>query len=161
MAREAAGGAGKVASAGDGCQNGASTFSHARRSSGIIGGMVPRARSFVWLVLAAALAAGCGGGGGGPTGTDGENLCGRVSFGNNPARISVASRSGCTATTGGFTNHVFDPFGRVLSFDFDITCTAGGSERLVGRVFNVTYNNVGEILSLQATINGRSCRLPS
>jgi hypothetical protein len=109
------------------------------------------------LVAASTPLTGCSGGGG-PTGT-GENLCGRISFSNNPASISVSSGS-CTATTGGFTNHVFDQFGRILSFDFDIRCTAGGSERLVGRIFNVTYNNVGTILSLQATINGRSCSLP-
>lgn len=111
------------------------------------------------LVAASTPLTGCSGGGG-PAGPGGENLCGRISFSNNPASISVSSQGGCTATTGGFTNHVFDQFGRILSFDFDIRCTAGGSERLVGRIFNVTYNNVGTILSLQATINGRACSLP-
>ena len=154
MGRGAAGGAGKVAFPGDWCQN-ARDLLPRKMVEGYTRWMVLRR-----LILATALVSGCGGGGG-PTGSGDENLCGRISFGNNPARISVASRPGCTATTGGFTNHVFDPFGRVLSFDFDITCTAGGSERLVGRVFSVTYNNVGEILSLQATINGRSCRVPS
>jgi hypothetical protein len=109
------------------------------------------------LVAASTPLTGCSGGGG-PAGPGGENLCGRISFSNNPASISVSSGA-CAATTGGFTNHVFDQFGRILSFDFDITCTSNG-ERLVGRVFNITYNNVGTILSLQATINGRACSLP-
>jgi hypothetical protein len=112
------------------------------------------------LVAAAVPLGGCGGSGGGPSGLDDEDLCDRVSFSNSPVSISITSQAGCTATTGGFSNHVFDQFGRTLSFDFDIQCTAGGSERLVGRVFNVQYNNLGQILSLQATINGRSCTLP-
>lgn len=99
-------------------------------------------------------ATGCDGGGG-PTGTGG-NLCNRITFDNNIG-IIVSSASGCTATTGGFTNQVRDQFGRPTSFDFDITCTAGASDRVIGRVFNVTYNNLGQFVSAQATINGQSC----
>jgi hypothetical protein len=107
-------------------------------------------------VALTAPATGCDGGGG-PTGTGGGNLCGRITFSSSLQSISVTSAAGCSATTGGFTNHQFDEFGRILSFNFDITCTAGASERLVGQVFNVTYNNLGEFVSAQATINGQSC----
>ena len=101
-------------------------------------------------------ATGCDGGGG-PTGSSG-NLCGRISVSNQG--ISVTSVPGCTATTGGFTNTQRDQFGRVTSLNFDIQCTQGGNERLVGSVFNVSYNNLGEVLSYQATINGQACNFP-
>jgi hypothetical protein len=117
--------------------------------------------SVVGLFIAASTPiTGCGGsGGGGPSGLD-EDLCDLFSFSNNPATISLQNPPGCGVSTGGFSNHVFDEFGRVLSFDFDIRCPSGDTPRLVGRVFNVQWNNLGEILSLQATINGRSCSLP-
>lgn len=124
--------------------------------------MRPTIRLLAFAVLslgalaATAPATGCDGGGG-PTGTNGGNLCGRITFSSSQQSISVTSAAGCSATTGGFTNHQFDQFGRVLSFDFDITCTAGANERLVGRIFNVTYTNLGDFVSAQATINGQSC----
>ena len=53
-----------------------------------------------------------------------------------------------------------DEFDRVIAFDFDISCT-DGSERLVGRLFEVVYNATGGVVSFQATINGNSCSYPS
>jgi len=108
------------------------------------------------LLATLAPAAGCGGGSG-PTGSSG-NLCGRISVSNQG--VSVQSAAGCTGSTGGFTNTQRDQFGRVTSLQFDFQCTAGGNERLVGSVFNVTYNNLGEVLSYQATINGQGCSFP-
>lgn len=111
------------------------------------------------FVAASTPITGCGGSGGEPSGLD-EDLCDLFSFSNNPATISLQDPADCGGSTGGFSNHVFDQFGRVLSFNFDIQCSAGDTPRLLGRVFNVQWNNLGEIVSLQATINGRSCSLP-
>ena len=108
------------------------------------------------LVAVSTPMTGCSGGGGGPTGP-GENLCNRISVNGG---ISITSAPGCTAGNSLISNIERDQFGRVLSLSFDITCTAGASERLVGRVFNITYNNLGQVLSWQATINGRNCSFP-
>lgn len=107
------------------------------------------------LVAASTPITGCSGDGGGPAGP-GEDLCDRITFDNNSG-IGIQSQAGCTATSSTITNVVRDQFGRTTSFNFDITCTVGGSERLIGRVFNVTYNNLGQFVSGSATINGRSC----
>lgn len=113
------------------------------------------AASVILLGLGGAGVAACGGGGGsgGPTGPGGS-LCGRVTFDPNQG---FSIRTDCqTTATSGSTNFVRDQFGRLLSFNFDLTCT-DGSLRLVGRVFNAQYNNIGELLSWQWTINGESC----
>jgi hypothetical protein len=105
-------------------------------------------------VAASTPVTGCSGGGG-PAGP-GEDLCDRITFDSNQG-ISIRSAFGCTSINSVNTGEQRDQFGRVLSFNFDITCTAGASERLTGRVFNVTYNNLGQFVSAQATINGKSC----
>ena len=109
------------------------------------------------VVAASTPLTGCSGGGGGPSGPGpGENLCGRITFDNNIG-VSVRSAFGCTAINSTNTNVQRDQFGRVTSFEFDITCTAGATDRVTGRVFNVVYDNLGRFVSAQATINGRSC----
>ncbi|MFQ5570667.1 MAG: hypothetical protein ACE5G0_13370 [Rhodothermales bacterium] len=57
------------------------------------------------------------------------------------------------------TNIQYDNFSRVISFNFDISCSST-SEHYTGRAFNIVRNNVGQATAFDATVNGVNCHYP-
>jgi hypothetical protein len=50
----------------------------------------------------------------------------------------------------------YDDFSRVIAYDYDVSCS-DGSHRRTGSVHDIAYNNLGEALSLEYSVNGREC----
>jgi hypothetical protein len=65
----------------------------------------------------------------------------------------------CNQVSSTYSDIHYDRYGRVTEFDFDIECT-DGSGHYTGHVYNVEYNNIGQALSFDATINGQQCHWP-
>jgi hypothetical protein len=102
-------------------------------------------------VLAPASLTGCGGAddAAGPT----ESLCSTASFDG----AGIGFNLGCSSYSSNVTGITYDQFSRVTSYNYDISCT-GGSEKRAGRVYNITYNEFGQPLTWDYTVNGQTCR---
>lgn len=111
--------------------------------------------TFVALVASlgsAAAASGCSkGGGDGPTAP--ANYCGEAGF---DSRANIGFNLGCNSVTTAVSGITYDNFSRVTSYNYDFSCT-GGSNRKTGRVYNITYNNLGVALTWDFTVNGSTC----
>ncbi len=53
----------------------------------------------------------------------------------------------------------YDQYARRISWDFEISCSTS-NETLTGSFYNMTYNNLGQLQTYDATINGKSCSYP-
>jgi hypothetical protein len=51
----------------------------------------------------------------------------------------------------------YDSFSRRTSYNYDMSCS-NGTNRKTGRVYNITYNNLGQALTWDFTVNGTTCR---
>jgi hypothetical protein len=108
-----------------------------------------------FLSLPAAVS-GCSGGGGGgdkvtaPT----TNLCAEASF---DSQVNIGFNMGCSTLNVSISAITYDQFSRRRSYNYDISC-AGGTNRKTGSVTNITYNNIGQALTWDYTVNGTSCR---
>lgn len=80
-----------------------------------------------------------------------EDLCSYLRTCSGKPCISVP----CSSATSTLSNIQYDAFSRPISFNFSIKCS---SKTYSGRVYSVTYNNIGEATSYSATINGKSCK---
>ena len=98
---------------------------------------------------------GCSGGGddGGTTAPP-PSPCTDASF---SSRAEIGFNLGCSTVSASISGITYDQFSRVTSYNYDISC-AGGSNRKTGRVYNITYNNFGEPLTWDFTVNGATCR---
>ena len=112
------------------------------------------------LVLAALLlpvsVTGCSGGGDdddGPT-TPASNPCSEATFSTS---AEIGFNLGCSTINASVSGITYDQFSRVVAYNYDISC-AGGSNRKTGRVYNITYNNIGQALTWDYTVNGATCR---
>jgi hypothetical protein len=98
---------------------------------------------------------GCSGGDddGGTTGPPPANPCNEASF---SSRAEIGFNLNCS---GSYTSNVsgitYDQFSRVIAYNYSISC---GGQTKSGRVYNITYNNIGEALSWDYTVNGATCR---
>ena len=63
---------------------------------------------------------------------------------------------GCNSYETSVSGITYDQFSRVTAYNYDIACS-GGSSRRTGRVYNITYNNLGEPLTWDFTVNGQTC----
>ena len=113
----------------------------------------------VFLLALAALSpvvmTGCSGGDDDdPTGPT-ANPCAEASF---SSRAEIGFNLSCSGSyTSSVSGITYDQFSRVIAYNYDISCT-GGSNRKVGRVYNITYNNIGEAQTWDYTVNGATCR---
>lgn len=117
-----------------------------------------RATSVAAMVALATLGTttmtGCGGGGDDDgTGPGSQSLCASASFSGADIGFSL----GCSSYDASISGITYDQFSRVTAYNYDISCT-GGSNRRTGRVYNITYNNFGEPLTWDYTVNGQTCR---
>lgn len=97
---------------------------------------------------------GCSGGDdGGPAGPV-SNPCSEASFSSN---AEIGFDLGCNTISASISGITYDQFSRVIAYNYDISCQ-GGSNRKVGRVYNITYNNLGQALTWDYTVNGATCR---
>ncbi len=102
----------------------------------------------------------CGGGGGGGDGPTAPSISckdAQWSFigGNQTPNISfVLGCSGGLDFT--MSNALRDQFSRVTAYDYEYKC-ANGTQRNTGRVSNIQYNNLGQALSWDFTVNGTQC----
>lgn len=55
-----------------------------------------------------------------------------------------------------YTGVTYDQFSRVTSYDYTYGCS-NGAQRQAGRVSNIQYNNLGQALSWDYSLNGSSC----
>ena len=114
--------------------------------------------SLVVLLIAVLLSAGVTGcsGGGDDDGTTGPapSPCADASF---SSRAEIGFNLGCSTVSANISGITYDQFSRVTAYNYDISC-AGGSNRKTGRVYNITYNNLGEPLTWDYTVNGATCR---
>lgn len=113
--------------------------------------------TFGLILLAAALPAsvtGCSGGDDdGPTGPV-SNPCAEASFSTD---AEIGFNLGCSTINASVSGITYDQFSRVTAYNYDISCS-GGTPRKVGRVYNITYNNIGQALTWDYTVNGTTCR---
>lgn len=84
------------------------------------------------------------------------SLCDRITLTANGFLIATRCGSG---TVGGNSNFVRDDQNRLLSFDFDVSCT-DGSDRVVGSVSGIDYDAQNRIVGYDAIVNGQSCTYP-
>ena len=82
--------------------------------------------------------------------------CAEASF---SSYAEIGFNLGCAAYSSSVSGITYDQFSRVTSYNYDISCAGGGSSsRKAGRVYNITYNNIGVPLSWDYTVNGATCR---
>lgn len=98
---------------------------------------------------------GCSGGGddGGTTAPP-PSPCAEASF---SSRAEIGFNLNCATISSSISGITYDQFSRVTSYNYDMSC-AGGANRKAGRVYNITYNNLGEPLTWDFTVNGATCR---
>jgi hypothetical protein len=102
-----------------------------------------------------AVVTGCGGGGGGSTGpSNTANLCAEASF---DSQANIGFSLGCSTLNVSVSGITYDQFSRKKSYNYDISCSGGGN-RKAGSVSNITYNNLGQALTWDFTVNGTTCR---
>lgn len=88
----------------------------------------------------------------GPTST--ASACSSASF-DSSAGIGFAL--GCNSVSASISGITYDQFSRRTAYNYDISC-ADGTNRKQGRVSNVVYNNIGQALTWDFTVNGTSCK---
>lgn len=79
------------------------------------------------------------------------SICGRLTF-SSRAELDISMT--CTSRVRNRTGTQPDQYGRPISYEFDYHCS-DGSETYTGRVYDITWNEIGQVLSARATINGR------
>lgn len=108
-----------------------------------------------FVALGSTSVTGCGGGDDDDgTGPGNQSLCSSASFSNG---AEIGFNLGCNSYDVSVSGITYDQFSRVTSYNYDISCT-GGSNRRSGRVYNITYNNLGQALTWDYTVNGQTCR---
>jgi hypothetical protein len=113
--------------------------------------------SVIVLFLSVSLSAGVAGcSGGDDEGATGPapNPCADASF-SSQAEIGFAMN--CSTINSNISGITYDQFSRVTAYNYDISCV-GGANRKTGRVYNITYNNIGQPLTWDYTVNGTTCR---
>ena len=95
----------------------------------------------------------CSKGGGGDA-TAPASQCGDAQFDN---RAQIAFALGCNSVSVSLSGVTYDQFNRPTSYNYDFSCS-GGSNRKTGRVYNITWNNLGQALTWDFTVNGSQCR---
>lgn len=118
-----------------------------------------RFASFGALALLGLLAAttatttGCGGD---DDSTEPEvNICTQVSF-SSRGELNVPLR--CNSINSQVSDIRYDQFSRPIAYNFNMSCT-DGSQRFSGSVTSITWNNLGQALTMAVTVNGKSCSL--
>jgi len=112
------------------------------------------------LAIAAAVSApvavsGCSKSGGGDNVTaPASSACSEASFDSS---AGIGFSLGCSSISFSVSGITYDQFSRKTSYNYDVSCT-GGSNRKTGRVYNITYNNLGQALTWDYTVNGTTCR---
>jgi hypothetical protein len=102
-----------------------------------------------------AATSGCSGGGEKATGpSNTTNLCAEASF---DSQANIGFNLGCSTLNVSVSGITYDQFSRKRSYNYDISCS-GGSNRKTGSVSNITYNNIGQPLTWDYTVNGTTCR---
>ncbi len=113
--------------------------------------------SLCFVLLATLLPAGvtgCSGGDGDEATGPAPNPCAEASFSSS---AEIGFNLGCGTYNASVSGITYDQFSRVIAYNYDISC-AGGSDRRAGRVYNIAYNNLGQALSWDYTVNGATCR---
>lgn len=105
--------------------------------------------------VAPAAVTGCSGGGDDPTGPSAD-VCSEASFGS---QAEIGFDLDCGTYVASVTGIAYDQFSRVKSYNYDISCS-GGSNRRAGRVYNIAYNELGQALTWDYTVNGSTCHKP-
>ena len=108
----------------------------------------------LFAILPAAVSACSGGDDDGGPAAPPPNPCAEASF---SSRAEIGFNLGCSTYSSSVSGITYDQFSRVTAYNYDISCT-GGSSRRAGRVYNITYNNFGEALTWDFTVNGATCR---
>lgn len=105
------------------------------------------------MFMAPLTIAGCSGGDdGGSTGPT-PNPCNEASF---SSRAEIGFNLNCSGSyTSSVSGITYDQFSRVVAYNYSIAC---GGQTKSGRVYNITYNNRGEALTWDYTVNGATCR---
>lgn len=106
------------------------------------------------VIVGPAAVTGCSGGGGDKATAPAANPCAEASF-DSSAGIGFAL--GCNSVNVSVTGITYDQFSRRTAYNYDISCS-DGSKRKTGRVYNVTYNSIGQALTWDYTVNGATCR---
>lgn len=96
----------------------------------------------------------CSGGGDSSTGpSSATSACGDASFDSS---AGIGFNLGCSSVSVSVSGITYDNFSRRTSYNYDISC-ANGTNRKTGRVYNITYNNLGQALTWDFTVNGSTC----
>jgi hypothetical protein len=103
------------------------------------------------LLSCAGLLGACGGDSTAPE----KDLCSLVSMSR---RADLAVNLSCSSVEFNVSQITYDQFSRRTSFSYSARCT-DGSANYSGQVSNIVWNNLGETLSADVTINGRSCHI--
>lgn len=96
----------------------------------------------------------CSGGGDSGTGpSSSTNACNEASFDSS---AGIGFSLGCTSVSVSVSGITYDNFSRRTSYNYDMSCS-NGTNRKTGRVYNITYNNLGQAQTWDYTVNGASC----
>ena len=113
---------------------------------------------FALLTLSSG-AAGCGEDDDGPTGPK-LKTCAEATFvfigGSSLPRINFPGMPCSGGLNETLTGTSSDQFGRTTSYTYSIQCS-DGSNRQTASVTNITYNNLGQAVSWNFTVNGANC----
>jgi hypothetical protein len=97
----------------------------------------------------------CSGGGDSATGpSSSTSACNDASFDSS---AGIAFNLGCSSVSVSVSGITYDSFSRRTSYNYDMSCS-NGTNRKTGRVYNITYNNLGQALTWDFTVNGTTCR---
>lgn len=112
---------------------------------------------YVAFIVFMALLGACGGGGS-DSYSGGGNACQAAAFDirSYSSQVDISFAHSCNLVTYNTTNATRDQFGRVTAFDYEHMCS-NGSERSTGRIANIQFNSLGQVLSLTYTVNGTTC----
>ena len=86
-----------------------------------------------------------------------ESVCDQLSI--SDGEPDILFKSPCNSFSSSLSNIQYDNLGRVIAFNFQLSCTST-SESYSGRIFNIVRNQFGAATSFQATINGVNCSYP-
>jgi hypothetical protein len=98
-------------------------------------------------------ATGCSKSGGDATGPT-ASACSDASFDSS---AGIGFNLGCNSVSVTVSGITYDQFSRRTSYNYDMACS-NGSNRKTGRVYNITYNNLGQPLTWDYSVNGTTCR---